>query len=206
VSVTFIIIQPPVIGALCTLCILQAAVTVILIPYAIDEVLASCQYLHRATRAGEPFWRTFWRGGPALSEDQTPHPDLDRPAGTVLREFVTGGVNYPRTLVASLALGVWLMATPLTLGTEPPLYFSDHIAGCLVIVIAVTAMAEIARPARFLNVPLGAWVAASPFVLSGATLAGTVGAVIVGLALIGISLPRGRRSEEHYGGWDRLIV
>jgi hypothetical protein len=30
--------------------------------------------------------------------------------------------------------------------------------------------------------------------------------VIVGLALIGISLPRGRRSEEHYGGWDRLIV
>ena len=45
VSVTFIIIQPPLIGALCTLCIMQAAVTVVLIPYSVDEVLATCQYL-----------------------------------------------------------------------------------------------------------------------------------------------------------------
>ena len=30
--------------------------------------------------------------------------------------------------------------------------------------------------------------------------------VAIGLALIGLSLPRGARSEEHYGGWDRAIV
>jgi nucleoside-diphosphate-sugar epimerase/uncharacterized membrane protein len=206
VSVTFIIIQPPVIGALCTLCILQAAVTVILVPYAIDEVLASCQYLYRATQAGEPFWRTFWRGGPSLSEDQTPEPDLDRPARAILLEFVTGGVNFPWTLVASTALGIGLMGTPLILGTEPPLYFSDHIVGCLVILVAVTAMAEVARPVRFLNVPLGAWIAVSPFLLDGATFVGTTGNAVVGLALIGLSLPRGKRSDEHYGGWDRFIV
>jgi uncharacterized membrane protein len=206
VSVTFIIIQPPIIGALCTLCILQAGVTIVLVPYAIDEVLASCQYLYRATQAGEPFWRTFWRGGPALSEDQTPEPDLERPALAVLREFVTGGVNFPWTLIASTALGIWLMCTPLVLGTEAPLYFSDHILGCVVILIAVTAMAEIARPVRFLNVALGAWVAASPFLLEGATVAGTIGDVVVGFALIGLSLPRGKRSTEHYGGWDRMIV
>jgi len=206
VSVTFIIIQPPLIGALCTLCIVQAAVTVVLIPYAIDEVLASAQYLNRATRAGEPFWRTFWRGGPALSEDQTPEPDLERPAMEVLRDFVVGGVNFPWTLVASMAVGIWLMATPLTLGTEAPLYHGDHVAGCLVILIAVTAMAEIARPVRFLNVALGLWIAASPFLLTGGTAAGTVGNVVVGLALVGLSLPRGTRSTEHYGGWDRLIV
>ena len=57
--------------------------------------------------------------------------------------------------MASAALGVLLMATPLVFGTEPPLYFSDHIAGCLVIMVAVTAMAEVARPVRFLNVPIG---------------------------------------------------
>jgi uncharacterized membrane protein len=204
VSVAFI--QPPLIGALCSLCILQAAVTVVLVPYAIDEVLASCQYLYRATRAGEPFWRIFWRGGPALSEDQTPEPDLDRPAVTVLREFFLGGVNFPWTLVTSTALGVWLMCTPRFLGTEAPLYFSDHILGCLVIVVAVTAMAEIARPVRFLNVALGAWVVASPFLLQGATLAGMIGDVFVGLAVIGLGLPRGKRSGEHYGGWDRAIV
>ncbi|HKG73133.1 MAG TPA: SPW repeat protein, partial [Aestuariivirgaceae bacterium] len=80
------------------------------------------------------------------------------------------------------------------------------IFGCLVIVIAVTAMAEIARAVRFLNVVLGAWIAASPFLLEGATLAGTIADVVVGLALIGLSLPRGTRSSEHYGGWDRAIV
>jgi nucleoside-diphosphate-sugar epimerase/uncharacterized membrane protein len=205
-SVAFIVIQPPLIGALCSLCILQAVVTVVLVPYAIDEVLATCQYLLRATRAGEPFWRTFWRGGPALSEDQTPRPDLERPVLAVLREFLTGGVNFPWTLVASTALGVWLMTTPLSLGTAAPLYFSDHVVGCLVILVAVTAMAEIARPVRFLNVAFGAWVAVSPLLIGSTTLAGTIGDVIVGLALIGLSLPRGTRSEEHYGGWDRLIV
>jgi hypothetical protein len=206
VSVAFIMIQPPIIGALCSLCILQAAVTVVLVPYAIDEVLASCQYLYRARQAGEPFWRTFWRGGPQLSEDQTPEPDLDRPFVAVLREFLMGGVNFAWTLVASTVLGVWLMCTPLFLGTEAPLYYSDHILGCLVIVVAVTAMAEIARAVRFLNVVLGAWIVASPFLLEGATLAGTIGNVVVGLSLVGGSLPRGTRSSEHYCGWDRAIV
>jgi nucleoside-diphosphate-sugar epimerase/uncharacterized membrane protein len=206
VSVSFIIIQPPLIGALCFLCIVQAAVTVVLIPYSIDEVLATCQYLWRATKAGEPFWRTFWMGGPALSENQTPEPDLNRSAASLLREFLTGGVNFPWTLIVSAALGALLMATPLVFGTQPPLYFSDHIAGCLVILIAVIALAEIVRPVRFLNVMVGAYVAISPFLLAGGAIAGTIASVVIGLALIALSLPRGTRSEEHYGGWDRAIV
>jgi nucleoside-diphosphate-sugar epimerase/uncharacterized membrane protein len=206
VSVSFIIIQPPLIGALCTLCIIQAAVTAILIPYSIDEVLATFQYLWRAKKAGEPFWRTFWMGGPALSENQTPEPDLDRPVGTVLRDFVIGGVTFPWNLVASIILGALLMATPLAFGTQPPLYFSDHVVGCLVILVAVTALGEIVRAVRFLNVALGAWIVASPFMLDGASTVGTVAAVVTGLALIGLSLPRGVRSKEHYGGWDRAIV
>jgi hypothetical protein len=53
---------------------------------------------------------------------------------------------------------------------------------------------------------LGLWIAASPFLLTGGAAVGTVGNVLAGLALIGLSLPRGTRSAEHYGGWDRLIV
>ncbi|MBX3540463.1 MAG: NAD-dependent epimerase/dehydratase family protein [Chelatococcus sp.] len=206
VSVGFIIIQPPLIGALCALCILQAAVTVLLIPYSIDEVLASCQYLRRARQAGEPFWRTFWCGGPALSENQTPAPDLDRPLSAVLRELVTGGVNFPWTLVASALIGILLMTTPLLFGTNPPLSFSDHVTGCLVILVAVTAMAEVTRAVRFANLALGAWIAVSPFVLDGGAATATVANVLIGLLLIGLSLPRGRRSDAHYGGWDRAIV
>ena len=206
VSVSFIIIQPPLIGALCTLCIIQAAVTVILIPYSIDEVLATAQYLWRSSKAGEPFWRTFWMGGPALSENQTPEPDLARPAGALLKEFMTGGVNYPWTLVASTVLGAFLMMTPLVLGTEAPRYYSDHIAGCLAIMVAVTAMAEVVRPVRLLNLPIGAWVAASPFLLDGGADVGLAANLVIGLALIALGLPRGTRSNEHYGGWDRAIL
>lgn len=206
VSVSFIIIQPPLIGALCTLCIIQAAVTVVLIPYSVDEVLATAQYLRRAKLAGEPFWRTFWMGGPALSENQTPEPDLPQPATSVIREFVSGGVNYPWTLVLSTTLGALLLTTPLIADNAPPLYFSDHVAGCLVILVAVTAMAEVTRAVRFLNVPLGIWIAASPFLLDGGTGLGTTVDIVVGLALVGLSLPRGTRSSEHYGGWDRVIV
>ncbi|CAN7643219.1 NAD-dependent epimerase/dehydratase family protein [Pararhizobium sp. LjRoot255] len=206
VSVSFIIIQPPLIGALCTLCIVQAAVTVVLIPYSIDEVLATIQYLWRARRAGEPFWRTFWMGGPALSENQTPEPDLDRPASQLLKEFITSGVNYPWTLTASVLLGAILIMTPLIVSSDPPLYFSDHVAGCLVILTAVTAMAEVVRPVRFLNVALGAWVAISPFLLAGGNIAGTLANLAIGLALVAFSLSRGKRSDEHYGGWDRAIV
>ncbi len=206
VSVSFIIIQPPLIGALCTLCIIQAAVTVILIPYSVDEVLATIQYLWRAKRVGKPFWRTFWMGGPALSENQTPKADFDRSVGEFMKDFLTGGVTFPWTLVASTALGALLMATPLVFGTGAPLYFSDHIAGCLVVMIAVTAMAEVVRPVRFLNVALGAWIVASPFLLTGGSPVATAADVAIGLTLIGLSLPRGKRSDEHYGGWDRAIV
>lgn len=155
VSVFFIIIQPPLIGALCLLCIIQAVVTVVLIPYSIDEVLATVQYLWRARKAGEPFWKTFFAGGPALSEDQTPAPDLDRPASVILKEFAVGGVNFLWTLIASTVLGSLLMLTPLLLGNGSPLYYSDHVAGCLIVMIAVTAMAEVVRTIRFLNVALG---------------------------------------------------
>lgn len=206
VSLTFVIVQPPWIGTLCTLCIVQAAVTLLLIPYSIDELLATAQYLRRATRAGEPFWRTFWMGGPALSKDQTPAPDLDRPATAVLKDFITGGVNFPWTLVATCAVGVWLMATPLILATELPLYHSNHILGCLIIGVAVTAMAEIARAVRFLNVALGAWIAVSPFVLGGDGTLVLLNQIVAGALVILLSLPRGTRSEETYGGWDRLIV
>jgi hypothetical protein len=99
-----------------------------------------------------------------------------------------------------------LMTNPLIFGNEPPLYHSDHVAGCLVIMIAVIAMGEVVRPLRFLNVALGAWIAASPFLLPGGGTVAIFAELAIGLSLVALSLPRGTRSEEHYGGWDRAIV
>jgi hypothetical protein len=206
VSVGFIILQPTIIGALCTLCLVQAAITVLLIPYSLDEVFATSQYLWRTHRVGRSLWRTLVFGGPVLSEQRDPLQGLDMPVGRILKGFIGGGVTYPWTLVLSALVGAYLLCTPLVLGVEPPLYFSDHIAGCTVLVIAVTAWAEVTRTVRLLNLPLGLWVAASPFVLGGATPVALVADLLAGLALAALSLPRGTRSSEHYGGWDQYIL
>ena len=171
-----------------------------------DEVLATAQYLWQSKRAGRSLWRTLFFGGPALSDERDPVQGLDMPFGQVMREFLGGGMTYPWTLVACVLIGIYLLCTRLLFGAEPPLYFSDHIAGCVVIVIAVTALAEVARPVRLLNVPLGLWVAASPFLLEGGNTAAVAADVMAGLALAVLSLPRGTRSQEHYGGWDSYLI
>jgi SPW repeat len=116
------------------------------------------------------------------------------------------GVTVPWTLVASAALGVLLMFSRVIFGTEPPMADSDHLIGALVITVAVSAMAEVARPLRFINVLFGLWLIIAPWLLSGATTLGLWAAIVVGVALVGLSLPRGRRSSEHYGSWDRYVV
>jgi hypothetical protein len=42
---------------------------------------------------------------------------------------------------------------------------SDHLVGALIITVAVCAMAEVARPLRFLNVAFGFWLIAAPWLL-----------------------------------------
>lgn len=99
------------------------------------------------------------------------------------------------------------MFSRLVLGTEPPLADSDHVVGALVITVAVIAMAEVARPLRFLNIAFGLGLISAPWLMDGSTsiMSDIIGAVL-GALLIGLSLPRGRRSDEHYGSWDRFVV
>ena len=52
---------------------------------------------------------------------------------------------------------------------------SDHLFGALTLTVAVIALAEVARPLRYLNLLFGLWIAASPFLLSGA---GSTAAVV----------------------------
>lgn len=51
-----------------------------------------------------------------------------------------------------------------------------------------------------------AWLVVAPFLLSGDTPAGRIASIVLGLALGGLSLPRGRRSREQYASWDRLVL
>ena len=206
VSIFFIIIQPIMIGTYCTLCLIQAFAMLLMIPIALDEVVAMGQYMVRSRKEGRPLIRTFFQGGPDSESDK--HDEAE-PRGSFVRQLSEGlvGVTLSWTLIACTLLGAWLMFSRAALGTSGSLADSDHLLGALIITVSVIALAEPARALRYLNVPMGLWIAASPFLLSGAQDgSATANNLIVGLAVVALSLPRGRRSHHHYGGWDTYIA
>jgi uncharacterized membrane protein len=66
VSIALVVIQPVVYGSFCTLCLSSAVVSLAMIGPAMDEFLASLQYLRRARSEGRSLWHVFWHGGPRL--------------------------------------------------------------------------------------------------------------------------------------------
>lgn len=205
ISIYFIIIQPIVIGTWCTLCLLAALAMVIMIPYALDEIVATVQFLVQSHRRGEPFWRTFFMGAASPGSGRDKQSDFDasprRAAASALR-----GVQVPWTLAVCAFLGIGLMFTRVIFGTEQLLANSDHLVGALIFTVSVAAMAEVGRALRFINVAFGLWLIAAPWILQGGSLLAAVAGVGAGVAVIALSLPRGRRSDEHYGSWDRMVV
>ncbi len=204
VSIFFIIIQPIVIGTWCTLCLLAALAMLVMIPYSLDELIAMGQFMLYAKRAGKSVWRTVWVGG-AMPQGA---PDKGKEfAGTLseMRREMVQGVTVPWTLLLSCALGVWLMFTRLIFGTEGSMANSDHLIGALTVTVAVIAMAEVARPVRFINVLFGLWLIAAPWILSGASTMAAWGSVFVGIALILLSPLRGPINNR-YSGWDVYII
>ncbi|MDW9377850.1 hypothetical protein GOC57_28595 [Sinorhizobium meliloti] len=96
------------------------------------------------------------------------------------------------------------MFSRLVFGSEPPMADSDHLVGAVVITVAVMAMAEVARRLRFINVAFGLWLIA--LAAPGAGIFAAAHSGLAGLVLVALSVPHGKRSEEHYGGWDRYIL
>lgn len=204
ISIYFIIIQPIVIGTWSTPALVAALAMLVMIPFAIDEVVAMGQYLHWAHCRGKPLLRIFFRGGAVDGGREDKGDALTSPAAA-WKDLVRG-VTLPWTLVALVGLGGLLMFSRLLLGNQGPMANSDHVVGALVITVAIIATAEVARAVRFLNVPLGGWLLLAPWLLEGASPAGRGASMVLGLAIIGLSLPRGRRSHEHYASWDRFVI
>jgi len=206
VSVTFIIIQPIVIGTWCALCLVQAGAMLVQMAYALNEVVATGQFLARRRAHGKPVLRVFFAGDTDDGPDEPSREVFDRPLRPVILDMLKGGagVAVPWTLGLSLLVGVWLMTTRLTLGADGAMADADHLIGALVVTVSIVACAEVARAARFANLALGAALLVTPFLFeaSGAQL---VAGWIPGLALIGLSLSRGRVAGR-YGGWQRFVV
>ncbi len=204
VSIYFIIIQPIEIGTYCTLCLLAALAMLIMIPFALDELVAMGQFLVANKRRGRPFWPSLLRGDALPGSSKDSAPDFDSSIAE-MTSSATRGNTLPWTLLASVAIGVWLMFSRATFGNQEPLANADHLVGALVVTVAVIAMAEVARPLRFINLIFGVFLIVAPWIVGEGPVAALSNA-IAGALLLALSLPRGKRSTARYGSWDRFVI
>jgi hypothetical protein len=205
VSIYFVIVQPILIGTWCTLCLVAALAMTVMIPYSLNEFVAMGQFLAWSRRQGKPFWRTFWTGDAMEGGSDDASKGL---AATPREQWAqaTRGVTYPWTLTLSIAIGVWLTFTRLAFDSSGAMADSDHLVGLLVVTFSIMAWAEVGRAIRFINIPLGAWLIAAPWLLDGiASPLATWNGVICGAILIALAIPRGR-IKDSYAGWDRYVV
>jgi len=205
ISIYFIIIQPIAIGTYCTICLMAALAMLIMIPFSLDEIVAMIQFMIWNTRRGRPFWRAFFRGDALPGGRTGGEMSFDAKPSEIFRQSARG-VTVPWTLGLSAGIGAFLMLSRAIFDNEAALANSDHLIGALVLTTAVIAWAEVARPLRLLNILFGLWLIVAPLFLDGGSIAGSLLGMASGLVLIPLSLPRGRRSKEHYGSWDRYIV
>ena len=204
VSIGFIIIQPIVIGTYSTLALIGAAAMVLQIPYSLDELVATGQFLVRRHRAGRPWLRVFLVGDTDEGETDLSADDFDRGPRAIVRDMLTGGMTLPWTLAVLVAIGAALMLAPIWLGWgEGSLAPHVHVVGSLLIVVTVAALAPVARLARFLNLGLAAWLAWAPFQV-GAEAGPMAFALACAVAIALLSIPRGA-VRSSYGSWDRYV-
>lgn len=202
VSVALVMAQPVLFDAWCTLCLASAAISLLMIGPATDEVLASLQYLRRASASGLSLWGVFWKGGPALGEGEGPPSPAARgvPWGAV-------------AALAAAAVGVWIMAAPAVLGYEVSAGVggagsrlaesSDRIAGPVIVAFSTVAAWEVTRAVRWGSLVAGAWLVLAPWVLS-LPHAATASGLLSGLAVIALSSVRGRQRKAFGGGFRAL--
>jgi hypothetical protein len=174
------------------------------IPYSFDELLATGQFLVYRARKGKSILRVFLFGDTTDGDRESTQHEFAVPVRTVIRETLGGGVGFPWSLAASIALGAWLMCTRLVFDTSGPQAHSDHLIGSLVITVSIVALAEIARPLRYVNSILGVALIGAPWMLEGGSPVADWAGVLAGVLLIFLAIPRGA-VRGRYGSWNRLI-
>jgi uncharacterized membrane protein len=204
-----IIAQPVFVNAWCTWCLLAAVFALPVIALEIDEVAATIQSSLLEKRIGKSGWDAFWKSGEPgrnIKDERTPPPiAFPQKPGKLIRASVWG-VSFPWTLLASIALGMWLMFAPAAFGISIEATSSEisRIAASLILVIAVISLGEVIRLIRLLNVLQGLAIAGILWFVEDSNLALNISATLTGLLIAGLSMPRGPKTQT-YGMWDKYV-
>jgi hypothetical protein len=95
------------------------------------------------------------------------------------------------------------MASPSLLDYGDPARTSDHIAGPLIATFACVAVWEATRGVRWVNVLLGLWLLAAPWLL-GYEQSALINSLACGALVVGLSLVHGTARHRLGGGWSAL--
>ncbi len=205
VSITLIILQPLAVGFWCTLCLVSAMVSLIMIPFAVDEVLATLQLIrYEKKERNTPFWTVFWFGGTmegSMEKDKEPN----RLFPYTLKGNKKDILSRPWNLFLSLLVGMWVMASPAILDFEGP--FADHnnVAGALIITFGIIAMSDVARSVRLMNVIVGLWLIVIPWTLDINHDVSFWSSILSGVAIIFLSIRKGIIGEKR-GGFENHVI
>lgn len=207
-SIFFIIIQPVVIGTWSIIALIGAAAVIVQIPYSLDEIIATLQFLRRRSKAGQNWVRILFWGDtdelPAKRDSEHKGDEFDQSPIKVIKDMIGGGVSLPWNLAVAALIGLSLLFTRLFLDIDNNFANVHHVIGCLVLTVVSVGAAEVARPIRYLIVPLGAGLMVTPFLL-GASVTATLVSVILGAGLVIFSIRRGP-VRERYGSWQKVII
>ena len=105
--------------------------------------------------------------------------------------------------LGAAAVGVVVMTLPGVLEITGPLADLDWIVGPIIIAMAVIAAAEVARSLRWVNI-LNAMVLLAGGLLWGSQVSSLTHAGLA-VALMILSVPRGRRRQSFGSGWRGLF-
>ena len=200
VSTVLIMLQPLAVGTWCTLCLVSAAAMAVMIPLTLDEVVAMLQFMSQKKREGVGYWHTFWYGGTPAGAVEG-QEEIGTARAWSPREMLRGfTVTWQMSLCT--ALGIWMLFAPSVVGCTGAMADSSILVGALVVIASLVAMAEVGRPARWLNLVFGAWLIAAVWFLDGGTTGGRINAAVVGLVISLASIPLGTW-HERYGRAER---
>lgn len=206
VSIILVCCQPILVGHWCTWCLTAAACCMFMITFAVNEVIAVCQYILHECKNGRGWWDVLWNGGQpqgATKDERT--PGFLNSKGKVF-SCLRWGVTLPWNLLVTAACGVWLMASPSTLSLSPTAANFAYVTGALTIVCSFISLAEVIRAVRYFILVLGAWSIVAAWIFPVPPLGHRPWLnMAAGLVMILFCLPKGKIHEK-YGSYDRFIV
>lgn len=205
-STLLAIAQPLATNNWSTPCLFLAVVSLILLGWESDEVLAALQHVARVREGGGSLRRAFLgreRLDFAQSATRTRPPQLTRLLAAAL-------TLAPR--LVGLAFGMWFTMAPEVVGyTRTASGGNDHITGPILAAVSLLAMWPALRSLRWAEIALAAWIFVAPFFIRYDQVNGeynilpSVLHICTALILFGTAFLGGRVSRSLGGGWSAAL-